>query len=258
MEPINEELLSKITIMIAEDDDNTRKGLEAVLRKYVKTVYAVGNGKEAFDVFRDKKPDLVLTDIQMPLLSGIELGRLIKKIDHEYQVIYITAFRDTELILDAISSGADAFIIKPIDIKKLLMVMTKCANIITAHKYAVQSTKLMQHIFDVQDNIVILTDGTNLTSSNKRFLEFFGYSTLKHFKEKYKCICEHFIKQDGFVYKKDGINWVNEIKAKRGLSKVKMFDRFLAKERIFAVKVTPFSNQDKNTKFVISFTDITE
>jgi YesN/AraC family two-component response regulator len=257
VEGINEDLLSKITVMLVEDDDNTRKGMEQVLKKYVREIFVARDGKEGFDLFRQKNPDIVLTDIQMPKLSGIELARHIKKIDHENQVVYITAFRDSELILDAITAGADAFVIKPIDVKRLLMILTKCAKIVVAHKYAQQSTKLIQHIFDTQDHLVFLSDGKQLLSTNKRFLDFFGFDNLKDFKSKHKCVCDFFMERSGYIQKKERVNWISEAIKTKGLAKVRMFDRFSAKDRDFIVKVAPFASGDKLKRYVVSFTDIT-
>jgi YesN/AraC family two-component response regulator len=254
---VNELLLSKVTLLIAEDDENTLNGLEALLKRYFKDIAIAKDGEEALAIYKKKRFDIILTDISMPNMNGIELGTRVKEIDSDTQVVFMTAHSESDTILEAIEAGADAFTVKPLEVKKILATLSKVAKVVTAHKYANQTHKLVQHILDVQDNIVILTDGKKISSANKRLLDFLGFDTLKEFTTKYNCICELFIVQRGFIYKQDDKSWIKEILDNKGISKVKMYNKDSGVDDEFIVKVSPFSHLESNIKFVVSFTDIT-
>jgi DNA-binding response OmpR family regulator len=256
-EAVNQLLLSRVTLLIVEDDENTLNSLQAILKKYLKDVYIAKDGQDGLKLFKEKRPDIVLSDINMPNIRGTDMCSKIKEIEIETQVVFMTAHKESDILLDAIEAGADSVVIKPIELKKLLATLTKSAKVSAAHKYAMQTHKLVQHILDVQDNIVVLTDGVNISSANHRFLEFFGYESLKDFKLKHKCVSDFFIQEDNYIHRKVNVNWVREVYNSSYISKVKMLDKEHNRVDEYIVKVAPFSNSESNEKFVVSFTDIT-
>lgn len=107
-----------MNILIAEDDENSRLLLEAILISLGHTVFCAGDGKDAWQLALDEKLDLVITDILMPGMDGFELCRRMRRIDALKQVpiiVYSATYvdrRDEEM---ALAAGANRFIIKPIE-----------------------------------------------------------------------------------------------------------------------------------------------
>ncbi len=101
------------TILIVEDDNEARETLRSMIELDFKYVYEAKNGCEGLELFQKYKPEIILTDIQMPCMSGIEMLREIRKGSNEVLAIFISAYSDVQTLLQAIDLKADAYIIKP-------------------------------------------------------------------------------------------------------------------------------------------------
>lgn len=112
------------TILIAEDEDSNYRYLEMVLNKTKANVVWAQDGLEAIELCKQHIPDLILMDIKMPNMDGLEATRKIKKIFPEIPIIAQTAFameNDERLSLEA---GCNSYLSKPIKANKLLEVLT--------------------------------------------------------------------------------------------------------------------------------------
>ncbi len=113
-----------LKILYAEDNEKIRDSYVLVLKRYFTEVIEACDGKEALDLYRVHKPDIVLTDINMPELDGLELIRLIRQDDKTIKIIVLSAYSDQEKLLKAIPLGLFAYLIKPIKgdaLKSVLM-----------------------------------------------------------------------------------------------------------------------------------------
>ncbi len=117
---MNEE--KKISILIADDHPLVREGLAEILKKQDKleVIGMAKNGKEALEFFQEFKPDVILMDIVMPEMDGIEATEKIKKIKPEAKVIMLTTFMDEEDIFKSFKAGAFAYLLKDQPVKELL------------------------------------------------------------------------------------------------------------------------------------------
>lgn len=124
---MNFDQLSKLTILYVEDDADTAKLTSLVLEDYVGRLLIAKNGQEALNLFRLHRVDLVLTDILMPKLNGIELINSIRNssIHPDVPVVITTAHTETKYLLDAIRLRVDGYILKPINIDELLHALNK-------------------------------------------------------------------------------------------------------------------------------------
>lgn len=109
-----------LTILIAEDDKEARDTLKAMVELDFKYVYVAKDGCEGLELFQKYKPDIILTDIQMPCMSGIEMMSEIRKSSNDFLAIFISAYSDVQTLLQAIDLKADAYIIKPFLYKDVL------------------------------------------------------------------------------------------------------------------------------------------
>ncbi len=112
------------TILIAEDEDSNYRYLEMVLNKTKANVVWAKDGLEAIELCKQHIPDLILMDIKMPNMDGLEATRKIKRIYPEIPIIAQTAFameNDERLSLEA---GCNSYLSKPIKANKLLEVLT--------------------------------------------------------------------------------------------------------------------------------------
>ncbi len=108
-------------ILVVDDEQIIRESLSFILRKEGYFVEEAENGKVAFDILSEESFDLVITDLEMPGLKGIELLEELKKISIQTSVIIITAFGSLNTAITALRHGASDYILKPIEFEELLI-----------------------------------------------------------------------------------------------------------------------------------------
>jgi DNA-binding NarL/FixJ family response regulator len=103
-----------IKILLADDQDILTEGLKLILgaEEDIEIVGTADNGKKAYELCRIKKPHLVLMDIQMPEVNGVEATAMIKKDFPQIKIIVLTTFNDDEYIYDALKNGASGYLLK--------------------------------------------------------------------------------------------------------------------------------------------------
>jgi len=119
-----------IKLLYVEDDKGTQKMVVSMLRaKFPQMDLLIAqNGQEGFDAFVAHRPDIVLTDIMMPVKDGIQMAREIKTLEKATQIIVLTAAADRDFILDAIESGINHYVMKPIAMGKLISSVRRCTE----------------------------------------------------------------------------------------------------------------------------------
>jgi putative two-component system response regulator len=119
---------SQGTVFVIDDDRYVLESVTTLLREFGFTVIAFDNGRDAIRRFASEPVDLVLTDINMPIMTGIELLEKIRYLDRETPVILMTAYADLDTAVQAIQKGAFDFIIKPYRPPYLLHAVEKGIN----------------------------------------------------------------------------------------------------------------------------------
>lgn len=120
-------VLLNIKVLFVEDEPVVREEAGIFLRKRCQSVYIAENGKEGLDLFLSKKPDIVITDIKMPLMDGIELSKKIKEISPATPIIITTAFSEVSYLIKAIEIGIDCYLQKPVLGESLVEALYKLA-----------------------------------------------------------------------------------------------------------------------------------
>jgi len=121
-------LLNEFTILYVEDNLDAQEQLKMILEDDVKAFYQAYNGEEGLSLYKDKKPDIVLADINMPLLDGLEMTKRIRRIAPEQPILIVSSFDDKETLLKALNIVVNGFVTKPIDIEKLENQLNKIAR----------------------------------------------------------------------------------------------------------------------------------
>ena len=117
---MNKEILKNYTILYVEDDEEVRKVAVEYLSRLCKTVLQAANGKEGLRLWRDEEPDIIITDISMPKMNGIDMARYIRSEDNKTPIIVATAYTDEDYLLKAIELQLVKYIVKPITKDKLM------------------------------------------------------------------------------------------------------------------------------------------
>ncbi len=116
-----------ISILYVEDEPDLRERIRIVLEMHFERVHACANGREGLEVFTRELPDIVVSDIMMPVLDGLEMTKAMRDSAPDTPVILTTAFTETGYLLKAIELGVAAYFRKPIDCRQLVETITRSA-----------------------------------------------------------------------------------------------------------------------------------
>jgi CheY-like chemotaxis protein/nitrogen-specific signal transduction histidine kinase len=111
-------------ILVAEDEDSNYELVKIVLQKRYRLVRAV-NGIEAVTFCEDDRPDMILMDIRMPDMNGLDATRIIKEVNHDIPIVALSAYAFDENIREAKAAGCDEFLAKPFRVEDLLDIVQK-------------------------------------------------------------------------------------------------------------------------------------
>ena len=120
-------LLLNLKVLYIEDEEFTRNELSMYLKRRVGQLFTAKNGIEGLAVYKKHSPDLVLTDLKMPEMSGIEFIEAIRETGSQCPVIVISALSDTETIIKAVDIGIVKYVIKPLNTNELINSMEALA-----------------------------------------------------------------------------------------------------------------------------------
>ncbi|MEJ2468015.1 MAG: response regulator [Campylobacterales bacterium] len=154
----------KMTAMVVEDEAVANELLSSTFKNFFKDVTSAFNGKEALELFKQKKPDIVFVDIIMPEMDGIELARKIREINPQQMVVVISASNDIQKISQTIEIGVNSFIQKPIDTKKIIELLQNVTNLVKKKKKVETKTFSISLPLDLYD---LVNDNAKAESISK-------------------------------------------------------------------------------------------
>lgn len=118
--------LKNLSVLFVEDEVGIRENIVHSLRYLVGEVIEAENGEEGLRLYEKYKPDIILTDILMPKMDGIEMVKNIREKDRQTCIIVATAHTDKEYLFGAVDLHLEQYLVKPINLKKLMSALEKC------------------------------------------------------------------------------------------------------------------------------------
>lgn len=180
------EELKKLTVLYVEDEPDVQSALASIIKRRSGDLILASNGQEGYEAFVEHAPDLIITDIKMPIMDGLEMSKKIREHSRSVPIIITTAFNDTSFLLDAIDTGINQFVLKPIDSEKLFSAIMHCVREITyearLEKSNMELTKNLKMLTEYKNaveasSIVSITDPDGkIVEVNDEFCKTTGYS----------------------------------------------------------------------------------
>jgi YesN/AraC family two-component response regulator len=174
-----EETKLDLAVLYAEDEEITRTMVSDMLRRKVRELYVAKDGQEGLELFRGKAPDIVVTDIRMPVMDGLRMTREIKALRRSTQIIVTSAHSDTGYLLECIDIGVDRYVMKPISKLKFFNALEVCADIIMLERKVKQQNeereRLIRELQDALATVKKLSGLIPICASCKKIRDDSGY-----------------------------------------------------------------------------------
>lgn len=177
-----------IKLLYVEDDDIARENGVEYLSDYVGAIYEASDATSALVLYEEHKPQIIVTDIQMPHMNGLEFVKEIRKRDKKCQIIIITAFSDTDYLLKAVELNLVKYLIKPIQESDLNEAIQLCIESIEEDRENI--VRLDAHTYFDTFNKLLVTNGkiVNLRTKEIALLSllikhknrYVSYSEIEH------------------------------------------------------------------------------
>jgi DNA-binding response OmpR family regulator len=148
------EINKKIKVLYVEDDDIARENGLEYLENYFENLYEASDALSALKLYGEIKPEIIITDIQMPKLNGLEFIKNIRKKDKKTQVIVLSAYSNKDYLFSAIELGLVKYLIKPIKEKEFEEALSLC----------------IKHIENDDSNIIHLSENFTFDLYNKTLI----------------------------------------------------------------------------------------
>jgi PAS domain S-box-containing protein len=252
--------LKMLSILYVEDEEMTRKTFERSLNRMFGTIHQAENGKVGLQIFQKEKIDIVLTDVNMPEMDGLQMSKEIKKINSRVPIIVSSAYNDSHFLMNAIDIGIEHYITKPVDMRRFRQKLGEIAiNFYNKRLFDEQrkrvelEQKLFSTVLNSQSTIALLfTKDDNILFLNEKFYSTFGFSSIEEFKSRYRNINQLFIDHPELH---DSQNWA-EIVESGDIEKVKMIDRD-GRERVYNIDIANLPEENE-ADYSLTLQDISE
>jgi len=168
----------ELSLLLVEDYEPLRNDMAEVLEDLFDVVTVASDGREALTLYQayyamyNKNFDLILTDIQMPVMNGVELSEAVRDINVDQQIIVLSAHTDSDYLLKLINLGIAQFITKPIDHEELMYILCRVSKKINTIEQELVNVLLVDlgenHTWDKKK--LVLKEGTNMVNLTRHEL----------------------------------------------------------------------------------------
>lgn len=173
---MSEKKIYDISILIVEDEYEIKTVLEKMLKRRVERVFSAFNGLEALDIYCTSKIDLIITDVDMPKMNGIELISEIRKNDKDIPIILLTGLKDLNILVQAVNLHVDLFLQKPVSIERLVDKIEEITKVkALENELKNKNQELNTIILEADTGIATMDFDGNFIEVNRAYAHMLGY-----------------------------------------------------------------------------------
>ena len=157
-------ILNNLTVLIVENEGDGKKIVQEVMRDKFEKVITAQNGDEGLKKFKKYNPNMVITDVFMPIMNGLDMAKSIKEISKDTPIIVFSTNSEKETLLKAIDVGIDKYVLKPIDLDDFLVTLENVA------KNKIETANIIQVASGYSFNKikrVLIRDGVEISLTKK-------------------------------------------------------------------------------------------
>ena len=160
--------IQDLRILYVEDNIDTREMTQILLEDFFDEIVVAVDGEDGYEKFINNDIDLIITDINMPKMNGLEMAQKIKNVDIDVPILIFSAYSDADNFVKAIKVGVDGYLVKPIDIMQFQQTLTKCTKDIKLKKENEEYKALLET--KVQKQIEILRHKDKILLEQAKFV----------------------------------------------------------------------------------------
>ena len=168
-----------IKLLYVEDSLQARESTLMILEEFFDQIIVAVDGEDGFNKFKENEIDLIITDINMPKLSGLEMTKKIRELHKEIPIYVLSAYNESGFFMESIKIGVEGYLLKPIDMEQFLGVLSKTIEKLKLQAEIESNTNLLHQYQEVTDSSAIVSK-TNpsgiITYVNDEFCKISGYS----------------------------------------------------------------------------------
>ena len=169
----------KLNLLYVEDNEEVRNSTMIIFGEFFGNITIAENGEDGYQKFQEQNFDLIITDINMPKLNGLEMIAKIRETNIDIPILVLSAYNETNFFMDSIKLGVEGYLLKPIDMDQFLLVLNKIIQKVQLRDESTSYLSLLTQYQEVTDNSLIVsktdTEG-NITYVNDEFCKISEYS----------------------------------------------------------------------------------
>lgn len=251
--------LRELTVLCVDDDPVSLEQVAALLRRAGAEVVLAEDGVRGLEAFRSQGADLVVTDLLMPGMDGLELSRAIRGLDPDVPVFVATGVDDPGLIVTALEQNVDHLLLKPVLPEALLGAVFKALRVMDLRRRLLEAGRALRQVLDAYPNFVLVVEDGEIDYANRGLCSFLGFASFEEMRAAGRQVGEFVAELDGEPYGQGPRDWLRSI-----LDDPLDRERRLrladprspsARPRTFAAAFSPF---DAPGRSLLTLTDVSE
>ncbi|MEA3227863.1 MAG: response regulator [Campylobacterota bacterium] len=148
---------SHLTLLYVEDNKATQENSLFVFNEFFNKIILAVNGQDGIEKFKNNEIDLIITDINMPILNGLDMIQKIKEINDDVPTLILSAHNEASFFLDSIKIGVDGYLLKPIDINQFVGILDKVTKTLQLKKESELNLQLLNQYQTAMDKATIVS-----------------------------------------------------------------------------------------------------
>lgn len=189
--------LEDLSVLLVEDDVVSREQVAHMLERMVGTVHTADNGRSGLELFREESPDIVITDIVMPDMDGLELAHTLRGLDPDVPIFVATGVDEPELIVRAVEQQIDTLLLKPVLPDALLAGIQRAGQTITLRRKVREAEQSVRVLMDTFPNFVLLAERERIVYANAGLMKYLGFEGFDEFRASGRSLEEFIAGYDG-------------------------------------------------------------
>jgi PAS domain S-box-containing protein len=193
---------STLKLLYIEDNKDARETTHMILEDFFDEIVVAVNGQDGYDKFMQNDIDLIITDINMPILNGLDMIYKIRESGSNVSILVLSAYNESGYFMESIKLGVEGYLLKPIDLDQFLSTLEKVVEKIKLKQDIIKSNNLLEQYKEITDKSAIITvlDKDNIiTYANDAFCKLSNYSREELIGQEYHSLLQY--KQSQEIHK---------------------------------------------------------